>query len=62
MAEAGATVVIIGRTESKLDAVRAEVAAAGGTAVAYTLDVADYDAVEQMAADVLDKFGESMCL
>ena len=57
MAQEGATAVIIGRTESKLDAVRAEVAAAGGTAVCYTLDVADYDAVEQMAADVRDKFG-----
>ncbi len=57
MAKEGATVVIIGRTESKLDAVKVEVAAAGGTAVSYTLDVADYDAVEQMAADALNKFG-----
>lgn len=57
MAEEGATVVVIGRTESKLDAVAAEVTAAGGTAVSYALDVADYNAVEQMAADVLDKFG-----
>ena len=57
MAEEGATVVIIGRTETKLESVKAEVAAAGGTAVSYSLNVADYDAVEQMVADVLDKFG-----
>ena len=57
MAQEGATVVIIGRTASKLDSVEAEVTAAGGTAVSYALDVADYDAVDQMAADVLDKFG-----
>ena len=57
MAEEGATVVIIGRTVSKLESVKAEVAAVGGTAVSYALDVADYDAVEQMVGDVLDKFG-----
>lgn len=57
MAEEGATVVIIGRTESKLESVKTEVKAARGTAVSYGLDVADYDAVEQMIADVLDKFG-----
>ena len=57
MAEEGATVIIIGRTASKLESVKAEVAEAGGTAVSYTLDVADYDAVERMAADVLEKFG-----
>ncbi|MDE0425081.1 MAG: SDR family NAD(P)-dependent oxidoreductase [Candidatus Poribacteria bacterium] len=57
MAEEGATVVIIGRTASKLESVKAEVTAAGGTAVSYVLEVADYDAVEQMVADVLDKFG-----
>ena len=57
MAQEGATVVVNGRTESKLVSVKAEVEAAGGTAVSYAFDVADYDAVEQMAADVLDKFG-----
>ena len=57
MAAEGATVIIIGRTESKLESVKAEVTAAGGTAVSYALDVADYDAVEQMVADVLNQFG-----
>ena len=54
MAEEGARVVIIGRTASKLESVKAEVTAAGGTAVSYALDVADYDAVEGMVADVLN--------
>ena len=57
MAQEGATVVIIGRTASKLESVSAEISDAGGTAASYALDVADYDAVEQMTADVLDKFG-----
>ena len=57
MAEEGATIVIIGRTASKLESVKDEVAAVGGTAVSYALDVANYDAVEQMIGDVLDKFG-----
>ncbi|MXY99177.1 SDR family oxidoreductase [Candidatus Poribacteria bacterium] len=57
MAAEGATVVIIGRTASKLASVEAEIAEAGGTALSYTLDVADYDAVETMVADVLEKFG-----
>jgi len=58
MAQEGATVVIIGRTASKLESVSAEISDAGGTAASYALDVADYDAVEQMTADVLDKFGQ----
>ena len=57
IAQEGATVVIIGRTESKLDAVKSEITAADGTAVSYALDVADYDAVQQMVDDVLEKFG-----
>ncbi len=58
MAQEGAKVVIIGRTESKLDAVKVEVDAAGGTAVSWTLDVSDYQAVQQMSNDVLDNFGK----
>lgn len=57
MAQEGSKVVIIGRTESKLDAVKSEITAASGTAVSYALDVADYDAVQQMVDDVLGKFG-----
>ena len=57
MARADANVVIVGRTESKLEAVKAEITAAGGTAVSYALDVADYDGVKQMVDEVLKKFG-----
>ena len=60
MAEEGATVVIIGRTASKLASVEAEIAITqvSGTTVSYTLDVSDYNAVEAMVADVLEKFGQ----
>ena len=57
MACEGATVVLVGRTASKVEGVKAEVASAGGVAEAFTLDVADHDAVTQMAAAVLDGFG-----
>ena len=57
LAQDGATVVIAGRTMTKLDAVAAEIETAGGTAATYTLDVADYPAVQKMADDVLEKFG-----
>lgn len=58
MAQEGAKVVIVGRTESKLDAVKAEIEGAGGVAASWTLDVSDYDAVQQMANDVHDNYGK----
>lgn len=58
MSQEGAKIVIIGRTESKLHAVKAEVDAVGGTAMSCPLDVSDYNAVQQMADDVLDDFGK----
>src|SRR4051812_47387501 len=42
---AGAAVVITGRDTGKLDGVRAEIAAGGGTALALAGDVADASAV-----------------
>ena len=57
MAQQGATVVLVGRTAAKVEAVRDEIIADGGAAVAFSLDVADHDAVHQMAKDVLDTFG-----
>lgn len=57
MAAAGANVVLIGRTASKVEAVRDEIAAAGGDAMAIGLDVADYDGVMRMADDVLARYG-----
>ncbi|MYC06150.1 MAG: SDR family oxidoreductase [Chloroflexi bacterium] len=58
MAEAGAKVVLVGRTVSKVEDVRDEITAAGGTAMALGLDVGDYDGVIQMAKDVLDAYGQ----
>ncbi|MYE87948.1 SDR family oxidoreductase, partial [Candidatus Poribacteria bacterium] len=57
MAQQGAKVVLIGRTASKVEAVRDEIVAEGGTAVAISLDVVDHDAVHQMAKEVFDTFG-----
>ena len=57
MAQNGATVVLIGRTKAKVDAVKDEIEAEGGSALSFSLDVADNEAVQKMAKDVLDAFG-----
>lgn len=57
IAQEGATVVIVGRTESKLESTIAEIKAMGGTAVSYTLDVSDFSAVQKMVDDVHEKYG-----
>ncbi len=58
MAEAGAKVVLVGRTVSKVEDVKDEIEAAGGKAMALGLDVGDYDGVMQMAKDVLGAYGQ----
>ena len=58
MADVGAKVVLVGRTASKVEGVRDEIEAAGGTAMALGLDVGDHDGVMQMAKDVLDAYGQ----
>ena len=57
MAAHGARTVVVGRTETKLTAVRDEIEERGGSAVAVSLDVVDRAAVHRMAAEVLDTFG-----
>jgi NAD(P)-dependent dehydrogenase (short-subunit alcohol dehydrogenase family) len=57
MAEAGAKVALVGRTASKVEEVRDEIEAAGGSAMALGLDVGDYDGVMRMAKDVLGAYG-----
>ncbi len=57
MAQEGAKVVLFGRTESKVTAVAEEVRDQGGTAKAYGVDVADYDAVFSAIGVTLDAFG-----
>ena len=58
MAEAGAKVVLVGRTASKVESVRDEIEAAGGAAMALGLDVGDSEGVMQMANDVLNAYGQ----
>ena len=58
MADAGAKVVLVGRTAAKVEAVRDEIVAAGGTAMALGVDVGDYEGVMRMADDVLGAYGQ----
>jgi len=57
MAEQGATVILVGRTESKLQLVENEITAIGVPSKYYTLDVSDYQSVLNMADDVIESFG-----
>jgi len=57
MAENGAKVTLVGRTASKVKAVKHEIESTGGTALAFALDVAAYNVVQRMVEDVLDAFG-----
>ena len=57
MASEGAVVVVVGRTLSKVEAVRDEIAANGGAAQAYGVDVGDEDGVRRMVAEILDARG-----
>ncbi len=57
IAQEGATVVIVGRTESKLESAITEIKTMGGTAECYTLDVSDFNAVQKMVNDVYEKYG-----
>ena len=57
LASGGAKVVVADRDRKGADAVVAKIAAAGGTAVAYVLDVADPVAVEAMVSFTTGRFG-----
>lgn len=48
MARDGASVALVGRTSSKVDLVKDEVETAGGTAMAFGVDVTDLDGVMRM--------------
>src|SRR5579863_4799532 len=58
LARAGATVALAARNEGKLAEVAAEIAAAGGQAAAFALDVASEDSIKSGAKAVLDRFGK----
>lgn len=58
MAAEGAVAVVVGRTASKVEAVRDEIAAGGGAAQAYGVDVGDEDGVRRMVDEILDARGK----
>ena len=57
MARDGAAVALVGRTVAKVETVRDEVRARGGTAVAFGVDVADLDGVTRMTESVKAELG-----
>ena len=58
LARAGATVALAARNEAKLADAAAEIAASGGTAAVFALDVAGEDSIKAGAKAVLEKFGK----
>ena len=58
MADEGATVALLERNPVTVKQVAAEIAAKGGAAAPYELDITDYDAYGAVIADVLRKFGK----
>jgi NAD(P)-dependent dehydrogenase (short-subunit alcohol dehydrogenase family) len=57
LAEAGAMVVLVARGEEKLAATKAEIDAIGGTAVAYSADIADMASCDALVARVVKEHG-----
>ena len=57
LAAEGATVLAVARRGDELEALAAEVKAAGGTAYALPCDLTDADAVDALAEDVITRFG-----
>ncbi|HEY0263525.1 MAG TPA: 3-oxoacyl-ACP reductase FabG [Granulicella sp.] len=57
LARAGATVALAARNIEKLAAVAEEIAAAGGTAHAFALDVASEDSIKECGKAVIAQFG-----
>ncbi|MCB0160405.1 MAG: SDR family NAD(P)-dependent oxidoreductase, partial [Caldilineaceae bacterium] len=56
-ADAGAAVTCAARTAAEIDAVAAEIEAAGGRALAVPVDVTDAAQVQAMVAQTVDTFG-----
>src|SRR5436305_280965 len=53
--EAGATVLLVARSEEALDEVVEEIGSLGGLAFAYPCDLTDFDQVDVLVAKVLDR-------
>lgn len=58
LAEQGASVALVGRTQAKLDAVAAGITSRGGTSAGFAADVRDYDALSLAVAAAREQFGE----
>lgn len=58
LAEAGAKVAVAARNAEKLNAVVAEISAAGGEGLAVPMDVADAEQIKAGFKQVLEKFGK----
>ena len=57
LAQAGAQVAVAARNEAKLNEVAAEIAAAGGAAAVFALDIASEDSIRSCAKAVIAHFG-----
>lgn len=57
LAEAGASIALVARTQNQIDAVAAEVREAGGTAVALGADVGDAEQLQALAARTVAALG-----
>jgi NAD(P)-dependent dehydrogenase (short-subunit alcohol dehydrogenase family) len=57
LASAGATVLLVARSADRLGKLSSEAAGDGGRAQPYPMDLSDLDAVEALAAQVLDEHG-----
>ncbi len=57
LSDEGASIALVGRTQSKLDAVANGIIAAGGHAAGFSADVRDYDALVHAAAAAHERFG-----
>ena len=58
LSKAGATVAVAARNREKLDEVAGEIAAAGGTAEAFVLDVADEEQIKTVFKAAIAQFGK----
>jgi 3-oxoacyl-[acyl-carrier protein] reductase len=58
LAREGATVAVAARNQQKLDELVAQIAAAGGKAAAFVMDVADEDQVKSGIKSALGQFGK----
>jgi NAD(P)-dependent dehydrogenase (short-subunit alcohol dehydrogenase family) len=62
LGELGATVLVVGRTQAKLDETQAKVRAAGGACETFGADVSDEAQVNALAAHVRGKWGRAKAL